>query len=104
MFFGHPYLAPRHHAEHVLHAERDPSPVVGFDLGHGNQEIRLQHSAREPEVPHFHVALAQWCANQFVAIEIDESDLLVSERFLISALGENQLCVPLMSWPLGHDH
>jgi hypothetical protein len=59
---------------------------MGLDLGHGNQEIRLQYSAWKPEAFHPHVARAQRCANQFVAIEIDESDLLVSQRLLITAL------------------
>ena len=38
----------RYYAEHVLHSKSDAGPVVGLDLGHGNQEIRFQHSPREP--------------------------------------------------------
>ena len=69
----------RHKSEHVLHAERDARPVVSLDFGHGNQEVGLQHSAREPEASHPHVVRAQRCANELVAIEIDETDLLITE-------------------------
>ena len=48
----------RHYAEHVLHAERDAGPVMGLDLWHGNQEIRFQHSPREPEILHARIARA----------------------------------------------
>jgi len=33
-------LGPRHSAEHFLHAERDSSPIMRFDRGHGHDEIR----------------------------------------------------------------
>src|SRR5271166_730916 len=46
----------RHYAKHVLHAERDTRPVMCFYLRHGNEEIRLQHSAGEPESLHARIA------------------------------------------------
>jgi len=42
-------LVPGNHPEHVLHAERNPGPVVCFYLGHGNQKIRAEYRPREPE-------------------------------------------------------
>jgi ribosomal protein S18 acetylase RimI-like enzyme len=43
-----PVLHAGHHAEHVLHAESDSAPVVSFYLGHGYDEVRIEHSARQP--------------------------------------------------------
>jgi hypothetical protein len=68
-----------------------------------DQEIRLQHSAREPEVSHAHEARAQGCANQFVTIEVNKADLLVSETPLVFTLRQYKLYVALMPWSLGHD-
>src|ERR1035437_5397673 len=76
----------RYYAKHVLHTERDAGPVMGLYLGHGDQEIGLQHSAGEPEVFHPGVARPKGCTNQFVAIEIDESDLFIPQRLLITTL------------------
>ena len=39
----------------------------------------FQHSPREPEALHAGIARAEWSANQFVAVQVDESDPLVSK-------------------------
>ncbi|HME31308.1 MAG TPA: hypothetical protein VKG65_01010 [Terriglobales bacterium] len=39
----------RNDTEHILHAQRDPRPVMGLDLRHGNQEVAIQHSTRQPK-------------------------------------------------------
>ena len=77
---------------------------MGLDLRHGHEEVRCQHSAGEPEKLHARIARTYWCANQFVAIQVDESDLFVSKTLFITTLGEHQLCVPLVSRSLGDDH
>src|SRR5271157_5268517 len=46
----------RHYAKHVLHAERHTRPVMRLDLRHGNQEIRLLHGPRQPEISHARIA------------------------------------------------
>ena len=48
------------------------------------------------------VAGAKLRTEQFVAVEVDESDSLVSKWFLVTALGEHQLSVTLMTGALGH--
>src|SRR5271165_7562934 len=76
----------RHYAKHVLHAERDARPVMGLDLRHGNQEICFQNGPREPEICHARIVRAEWSADEFVAIQIYESDLFISEIALIATL------------------
>ena len=53
---------------------------------------------------HARIVRAERSADQFVAIQIYESDLFVSEILLITTLREHQLSVPLMSWSLGDRH
>src|SRR5271166_1805039 len=60
----------RNNAKHVLHAESDARPVMGLYFRHGNEEIRFQHCAREPEMSHARIVRSQWGANQLVAIQI----------------------------------
>src|SRR5271157_5380028 len=48
----------RHYAEHVLHTKSDTRPMMGFDFRHRHQEIRFQHSPREPEISHARIARA----------------------------------------------
>src|SRR5271157_1918213 len=86
----------RHYAEHVLHAESDARPVVGLDLRHGNQEIRFQHRSRKPEFFQACVGGSQPRADQFVAIQIYESNLFVSKTLLIPSLRKNESCIALM--------
>ena len=60
----------RHNAKHVLHAKRDVRPTVSFTFRHRHQEIRFEHSPREPETFHAHIVPAQWSANQFIPIKV----------------------------------
>jgi len=53
---------------------------------------------------HARIVCAEWSANQFVTIQVDESDLFVSKILLITTLRKHQLCVSLMSWSLGYQH
>ncbi len=71
-------LAPRHNAEHVLHAERDSGPMVCFDLGHGHDEVGRKHCPRQPQV--IEPGVVRPCSHfdQFVAIQINESELLAT--------------------------
>jgi hypothetical protein len=43
---------------------------MSLDFRHRHQEIRFEHSPREPEMFHAHIVLAQWSANQFIAIQV----------------------------------
>jgi hypothetical protein len=78
-----------YNTEHVLHAERDAGPVVSLDLRHGDKEISLKHGARKPQVLHACVTGAQRCANQFIPIEIDETDLFLLEILIITTLRQH---------------
>ena len=57
-------------AKHVLYAKRDARPKVSFAFRHRHQEIRFEHSPREPETLHAHIVHAQWSAKQFIAIKV----------------------------------
>jgi len=37
----------RHDSEHVLHGQRGARPVVGLELGHGDQHVGIQHCVRQ---------------------------------------------------------
>src|SRR3974377_478931 len=93
----------RHDAKHVLHAQCAAGPGGRFDLWLGDQEVGFQHSAGEPQVPHSCIACPQRCVNQFVAIEVNKADLLVSEAALVSTLRKYKFRVALMPWPLSYD-
>src|SRR6516165_7500286 len=45
-------LVPRHDSEHVLHAERNSSPMMGLDLRHRYNKIRIQNGPGKPQVFH----------------------------------------------------
>src|SRR4029077_6684238 len=94
----------RYDAEHVFHTQRNAGPVMSFDFWHRDQKVRLQHCARKPKAPHSHEARAQLSANQFVAIEIDKTDILIAKRLSITALQQHQFRVPLVSWALRDNH
>jgi alpha/beta superfamily hydrolase len=68
-----PISRTRNDTKHILDAECDARPVMGFDLRHGNQEIGFHYSAGEPEVRHRRIVRAEWSADQFVAIQIYEA-------------------------------
>src|SRR6516165_3688067 len=76
---------------------------MGLDLRHGDDEIRLKHGAGKPQVLHACVTGAQTCAEQFVSIEIDETDLFLLELLMITTLRQHKLRVALMTWALGRD-
>ena len=42
--------------------------------------------------------------HQFVAIQVNETDVVGAELRLESALDEDQVCVSLMAWPLAHNN
>src|ERR1035437_2516457 len=41
---GPAVLCARHYTEHILHAQRNASPVVGLDLRHRHHEVRFEYS------------------------------------------------------------
>ena len=55
-------------------------------LGMETKKISLRHGARKPQALHACVTGAQRRANQFIPIEIDETDLFVLEMLIITTL------------------
>ena len=64
---------------------------------------QFMFSTRKPELLNTCVAGAQRRANQFIAIEIDEPDLFVTQQLFEAALREYKLRVALMSGSLSHN-
>src|SRR5258708_11579905 len=92
------------HTEHVFHAEGDAGPVMRFHLGHGHKKISLHHRLRQPEPLHSAVAGPEIHRDQLVAGQIYESDSIVPQNWRVTAIGEHELCVPLMAWSFCHDY
>ena len=96
--------ASRNHAEHVLHDESDARPVMRFYLGHRHKKIGLSNSLRQPETLHSGVAGPEIHRDQLVAVQIYESDSIVSKNWRVTALGEHELRIALMPWSFRHDY
>jgi hypothetical protein len=77
------------HPEHVLHAESDAGPVMRLHFRHRNEKISLEHGFRKPEMLHSGVAGAEIHADQLVAVQIYESNPIVSEALRITTLREH---------------
>jgi hypothetical protein len=79
---------PRNDSEHVLHAERDAGPVMGFHFGHRNDEVGCQDRSWKPQTVQTGIVGPKRGFDEFVAIEIHKCDLavhkLIAEPGLVS--------------------
>ena len=96
---GPAVLVARDNAKHVLHAESDSRPVMCFHLRHRDKKVSLKNRPRQPQMAHAGVAGAKRCTDQFVTIQIHETDSLILKMLAITGFHEHQLYVPLVSWP-----
>ena len=96
--------ASRDDAEHVFHAQSDARPVMRFHFGHGHKKISLHRRLPQPEALHSGVAGPKIHRDQLVAVQIDESDSVVPKNWSVAALGEHELCVPLVARSFSHDY
>lgn len=96
-------LGPRHNSEHVFRAQRDSSPVVRFDFGHRYDEVGSQHGPRQPQM--IEPRVGRPCGNfdQFVAVQINEVELLPSQLGFQPTLGKHEVRIPLVARSLS-DH
>src|SRR6266849_3739930 len=99
---GPAVLCARHYTENVLHAQRDASPVVGFDLRHRHHEVGFEHSPGQPEVLHARIGGPHWHLEEFIAVQINEADLLAAQLSGEPALGKQQICISLVSGSLSN--
>ena len=68
---------PWNDSEHVLYAECDASPVMGFYFGHGNDEVRCQDRSWKPQMVETGIVGPKPGFDEFVAIEIHKCNLAV---------------------------
>jgi hypothetical protein len=97
-------LGPRHNSEHVLQAERNAGPVMGHDLRHRYNKIRIQNGPGKPQVFHTRVRGARRHFAQLIPIQINKVDLLRLQLIFQTALNEDQVRVPLVARSFSHDH
>ena len=71
-FLGQPYFVPGTTPNMFFMLKRNASPVVGLDLRHRHDEVRVEYSPRQPQVLQTRVGGPRWHFEQFVAVQIDE--------------------------------
>ena len=52
---------------------------MSFDLGHGDDKIRLNNGPRKAEMIEARVGCTQFSLDKFVAVEVDERNLVLPE-------------------------
>src|ERR1051326_8026263 len=89
--------ATRHNTKHVFHAERDPGPVMRFNFGHGYNAIRSEDGSRKPQIAEAGIVGLKFRFDQFVAMEIHESELALRELVAEAGLVNEQIRVAMVS-------
>jgi hypothetical protein len=77
--------------------------MVGFHLRHRDNQVAAQDGFREPEAAKAGVRCKQLGLDQVVSVQIHEFDVPGVEFLRETGLGQNQIGVALVAWPLGND-
>ena len=99
---GPPVHDPRHHAEEVLHRQRDPRPVVRLHLGQRHDQVRTLERCRQGQPRQRR--LPQPIRNELhvVVIQVDELQARFVQDLAQPRLVENEQGVAAVPRPLGH--
>jgi hypothetical protein len=91
-------------AEEVLHGERDPCPVVSLELGHRDEEVGVEHGARQVEVAQVGKAALQGRAAHAIHVEVHVGCPDVAQGVVEARREQHVLGVAAVAGALGDDH
>ena len=91
-------------AEHVLHAQRDPSPMMRFHFRHGYDEIGRKDSARQPQLAEAGIVRLELRFDEVVAIQIDELDLAMQHLIGETGFVHQQFGIAMMAGAFGDSY
>ena len=101
---GPTVAASRNNAEHVFEGKGRAHPVMGFELGQRNQEVRLENRPWEIKLSQPGGAGLQRDAANFIEIQVHEDAGQRAQEIAQAEGFDDGLGVALVTRPLGHLH